>query len=902
MWKIRRRHNQERIENELRFHLDRAIADLIAQGVPPEQAAREARLAFGNPQQLKEECRDARGLRPVEDLLRDVRYSLRTLRKAPVFTLVVVASLALGIGANTAIFTLIDAALLKTLPVRHPEQLVEFQSVSPMMPGLNDAFSYPVFQELRQQTSVLSGALAFRKLYNMDFEVNGHAGLVNGQVVSGDYFATLGVLPALGRTFAPDDEKSRSAVAVISYDYWRSRFALDPEVVGMKILLDNAPFTIVGVTAPEFYGLEPGARIDVSVPLPAIAQLLPPFAAIDTPYDIMTGGLRNWLYVMARLQPGVSQERARALLAPVYERSMRRAVEGLGRVPFGSIPIQQAYLSMRLRLSSAGQGLATLRERFSKPLLIVMAIVVLLLLVTCANIANLLLARGHARGREIAVRLAIGAGRARLIRQFIAESVLLALMGGVLGLLLAVWAGRALILVLTNSRTPVLLDVHPDARVLAFTFVVSLFTALLFGILPAWRVSRLDVTTAALQTARSASQSGAHSRLGNALVVVQVAVSLVLAIGAGLLTRSLANLKDFYPGFNKENVLLLSINPGTVGYTDNQLVPLYQRLLDGFAAIPGVRSATFSVHSPLSPSVSTSMVRVEGQKIESRGELASTGIEPVAPRYFTTMQMPVLLGRDFSSADRAGALKVAALNQTAARFYFGNANPVGRRISLPGYRGDPAWLEIIAVVGDAKYHDLREAAATMVYISQLQYPEAGVTFEIRTAMNPANATTAVTAAVRAVDARLPVFGVKTLGDQLDDSLVEQRLVASLSSSFGALALLVAAIGLYGLMAYAVSRRTGEIGIRMALGARPGAVAGMVLRETLLLAGLGLAIGIPAAILASRWIASELFELRPSDPATLIAASAVTIGIAALAGYLPARRASRVDPMVALRHE
>jgi predicted permease len=714
----------------------------------------------------------------------------------------------------------------------------------------------------------------------------------------------LGVKAILGRTILPGDEQApgQSPVAVIGYDYWRQRFALDPAVLGKKIVLNNSPFTIIGVTPPEFFGLEPGQRIDVSVPLNMVAQVRPDFASPGTPYDVFTAPFRNWLYVMARLKPGVTKEQALANLEPIFARTMRESAEGLSGLSFDSPAVRRTFLATKLQLDSGGQGLATVRERFSKPLWIVMAVVALLLLVTCANVANLLLARGNSRQREIAVRLAIGAGRGRLIRQLVAESVLLGLGGGALGLLLAFWAGRSLLLLMAHSSAPILLNVRPDARVLIFTLALSLLTALLFGMVPAWRAAQLHLTPAALQSMRSSGKTGVRSSFGNALVVVQVAVSLVLAIGAGLLTRSLVNLQDFYPGFNKENVLLFSVNPLMTGYRENQLVSLYERLLDRFKTIPGVRSATFSIHSPLSPGFSSTSVNVQGYKPRSDQELASVGVEVVGPEYFRTIETPVMLGRDFTSADRAGAPKVAAVNKTAAHFYFGDINPIGRRVSMPGYRGDSSWLEIVAVVEDAKYHDLRERAIPMVYIPLFQSPESGVTFEVRTGIPPSNATTAMIDAVKATDGRLPVFGIKTLSNQLDESLLQERLVASLSSAFGALALLLAGVGLYGLMAYAVNRRTNEIGIRMALGARPFEIAGMMLRETLLLVGLGLAIGIPAAIVASRLIASELYGLKPDDASTMALAILVTAGIAALAGYLPALRASRVDPMIALRYE
>ena len=893
LW-LRWRSDRE-LDEEIQAHLELEIQNNLDRGMPPAEARFAALRTFGNPTRVRERARENDLLTAAEGLLQDIRYSLRTLRKSPTFTLVVVASLALGIGANTAIFSLIDTALLKMLPVRNPEQLVQLKSISPAI-GLDDAFGYPAFKELRGATQVFSGVLAFRKLYDMDFEVDGHGGLANGQLVSGEYFSLLGVQAILGRTILPGDEKApgQSPVAVIGYDYWRERFALDPEVVGKKIVLNNSPFTIVGVTPPEFFGLEPGARIDVSVPLNMVAQVRPDFAAPGTPYDVFTAPFRNWLYVLARLKPGVAKEQALANLEPIFARTRRESAEGLSGLPFDSPAVRRAFVATKLQLDSGGQGLATVRARFSKPLWIVMAVVALLLIVTCANIANLLLARGNARQREIAVRLAIGASRSRLIRQLVVESVLLGLGGGAFGLLLAFWAGRSLLLLMSHSRAPILLNVHPDGTVLIFTLSVSLFTALLFGIVPACR--------AAQQTIRTSGKATSRSTFGNALVVVQVAVSLVLVMGAGLLTRTLVNLKDFYPGFNQDRVLLFSVNPLMTGYRESQLVSLYERLLDRFKAIPGVRSATFSVHSPLSAGFSSTQLNVQGYRPPSDRELASVGVEAVGPEYFRTVETTVLLGRDFTAADRAGGPKVSILNKTAAHFYFGDTSPIGRRVNMPGYRGDPSWLEIVAVVEDAKYHDLREQAAPMIYIPLFQSPESGVTFEVRTGIDPASAATALINAIKATDSRLPVFGVKTLRSQLDDSLLQERLVASLSSAFGALALLLAGVGLYGLMAYSVNRRTNEIGIRMALGARPVEIARMVLRETLLLAGLGLAIGIPASMIASRLIASELYGLKPGDATTVLLAILVTSGIAALAGYLPARRASRVDPMIALRYE
>jgi predicted permease len=887
------------LERELRSDLELEKEEQREKGLPPEEARYAARRAFGNPTLIREQTHEAWGWARWERLSQDLRYAVRQWLRSPGFAVTAVVILALGIGAVTAVFSLIDAALLRMLPVEHPERLVNFMSVDPH--SENDAFSYPTFRALQNQTQVLAGAFAFRKLHNIDVEIDRRGGLAEGQLVSGSYFPVLGVRAIEGRTILPADESAgaQNAVAVVSYDYWRTRFALDPGIVGKRVLLNNAPFTIVGVTEPEFYGMQPGAKIDISVPLTAIASVNPGFAAAGGPADALKAPFRNWLNVMGRLEPGVSKEKATASLEPVFAQSMREAAQSLAGTPIDSPAIRQAILSFRLQLEPGSQGLASLRRQFSKPLWIVMAVVGLLLLITCANVANLLLARANAREREIAVRLAMGAGKGRLIRQFMTESILLGLAGGFLGVGLAYWGSRSLLALMARGRNPVVLSVHPDLTVLIFALTVSLLTALIFGTIPAWRARDVNPSQGLSHKARAASVVGNRSRLGKSLVVMQVAVSLVLVIGAGLLTRTLANLHDFYPGFNQDNVLLFSVDPTIVGYGD--VVALYQRLLNRIEALPGVRSASLSVHQPLSTNVSDTMVRVQGSSLQDE-DLTSVNVEPVGPDYFRTMETPILLGREFTWADNAGAPKVAIVNESTAHHYFGNANPLGRMVSIPGYRGDSSWVQIVGEVPDIKVHDLREPATLMLYEPMFQVPEGGATFEIRTDMNPAYVQSAVLAAVLAIDRHLPVHAVKSLGEQLDDSLVEQRLVASLSEIFGLLALLLTCVGLYGLTLYTVNRRTGEIGIRMALGAKRGRIARMVLRETLILLACGLAIGVPVAAFASRLIASQLFGLKPGDPVTFLIACAVMVTVTMAASYLPARRAASVDPMRALRTE
>ena len=905
-WQIRKR--DEDLERELRSDLDLEKEEQIESGLSPKDAHYAARRAFGNATLIKEQTHEAWGRAAFEHLWQDIRYALRQLRRSPGFTVTAILILALGIGAVTAVFSLIDAALLKLLPVENPEQLVQCKSTSPAFPTsdpdspVTNAFSYPAFRKMSQQTQVLAGVLAFRRQGNIDFEADGHSSLAQGQVVSGSYFSVLGVRAVRGRTILPVDESvaGQDPVAVIGYDYWRSRFAFDPNIVGKKVLLNNAPFTIIGVTEPQFYGLQPGARIDVSVPLTTTVLINPALAAAGTPADVLESPLRNWLWIMGRLQPGVTRERATAVLQPVFAQLMRDTAAAFAGQPGDSPALRQGILKFRLQLDPAGQGLATLREQFSKPLWIVMTVVALLLLITCANVANLLLARANAREKEIAIRLAIGAGKGRLMHQLLTESILLGVTGGALGVGLAYLGSSSLLALMTHGRSPVSLHLHPDLTVLTFALTVSLLTALVFGTIPAWRATDVDPSRSVAQNTRSSTDVWERHNLGKALVVLQVAISLVLVLGAGLLARSLANLRDFYPGFDRNNVLLIHVDPAVIGIKD--VAPLYQQMLSRLRQIPGVRTASLSVHEPLSTNVSDSRVNVQGPTAREREDLTKVDIEPIGPDYFSAMETPVLRGREFAAADRDGSLKVAIVNQSMARHFFGDTNPVGRFVSIPGYRGDPSWLQIVGEVRDMKVHDLRESSTLMLYVPMLQAPEGGATFEIRTAMDPAYAETAVLGAVKDIESRLPVHSVKSLADQLDDSLVEERLVASLASLFGILALLLTCVGLYGLLAYTVNRRTNEIGIRMALGAERGQIAWMILRETLLLVACGLAIGVPAAVFVSRLIASQLFGLKPGDPVTFLAACVGMTAVTMMASYLPARRASSVDPMQALRSE
>jgi len=826
----------------------------------------------------------------LDSVLQDVRYALRTLRQARGFTAVAVASLALGIGANTAIFSLIDTLLLRLLPVRDPGRLVEMLYHYPGDPRLN-GFSYETFQYFREHSRVLAGLIASaRGAVTLRGAALGGAP-VDAEFVDGGYFRMLGVKPAAGRLIVPEDDgpqASASAVAVVSWPYWKSRWNRDPAIVGKQIMVEDVPATIVGVAPAGFDGITLGYRTELWLTLstaPAIRHA--------TGRGADRGHLRPGGSLMGRLKPGVSLAQAQAELAVLYRQSIDPAM--LRRDP------NWARVTFELEPAGAGLSLAApgpagrLRDQFSKPLLALMAIVGLLLLIACANVASMLLARAAARGREMAVRVSLGATRMRLVRQALTESLLLAAAGSLGGVVVAYFGAQALVRVVESGRFRIDIAVQPDLHVLLFTAGAALVTGLLFGLAPALRAMAAE-PAAALRTAGKAGETRFGRLAGKSLVVAQVALAVLLASAAGLFAGHLSDLRNLNLGFRRDHILLATLRPAGTGWNGARLAQAYRELLERFDAIPGVRSATLSGTTPINGAAASRFATVEGY--QAKPFETRIFVNSVAPKYFETFGTPLLAGRDFTFQDAASA-HLAIVNQALTRYYFGGASPLGRRITL---EGDKQPFAIIGVVGDAKYLDLHDPAPRTVYLCAFQ--EQAVNshrFALLTGGDPASVAAEVRRTVEAVMKDVPV-DTTTLAAQMDASIIPERLIAALSEAFGGFGLLLAAMGVYGLLAYTVARRINEIGIRMALGATRGKVVRMVLLDALWMVAAGLALGVPMAWWGRRFARSVLEGLPLADPLPIALGAMALVASALAAAYVPARRAARVDPMQALRYE
>jgi predicted permease len=894
------KHVERDVDQELAFHVEMRTRKLIATGLDPDAARAKAIQQFGDLRAVRAECVDidyekeraVRRTNYLSDLRQDVLYALRAMRQNAGFTAVVLLTLALGIGANTSTFTLIDALLLRALPVPHPERLVTVGNPA-RTGGLsegsvrNDIASYPLFADVRDQTHTLSGMYATGRTDRLDVTVDkgqSESEHPHGRFVSANFFSVLQLPAVAGRTFTPDEDRvpAGAPVVVISYAYWQNRFGGVRSAVGRTISVNGVPLTIVGVAPSSFAGEIVGQRTDLWIPIMEQPALMPNSPMLND------RGI-SWLLFMGRLAPGVSLAQARAEITSIENRSILDHVTASRRVD-----AESTIRESPLRVESGARGFSYYRRVFAAPLYILMAAVGVVLLIVCANLANLMLARAASRGREMSVRMALGASRLRLVQQLLTESVILALAGGTLGVLLAIWGSSAL-MALTGG---VALDARMDGRVLAFTALLALATAVIFGLVPALRATRVELATALRAQGRGVS-SGERGTgkfgLGKMLVVAQVALSVLLLVGTGMLVRSMQRLQGTDIGVARDQLLLVHVDAQRAGYKDVRLSALMHDLMDRATRVQGVESATLSENGIFSGTESGTNLQVEGFTAHADAD-TNIAYDDVGPGYFHTTGAHLLQGRDFDARDNESGQKVAVLNETAAKFFFPRGGALGAHVSA-----DSATAEIVGIVADVEEQSLRAEPSRRVYFSVLQMPQMPGRFslEVRTAGDPARLAETVRRTLATADPSL-VLQAESLPDQIQESIAQDRMLARVVSVFGMLALALAALGLYGVMTYATTRRTSEFGLRMALGAEPGDVTKLVLVEAMLLVAGGVIVGMPAALGVMRLLRSQLYDVALLDAPSIVTALVVLGASAALAGYFPARRAARVGPLTALR--
>jgi len=831
--------------------------------------------------------------------VRNLAYALRQTRRSPGFTVTAVLTLALGIGANTAIFSLTDQILLRNLPVHDAAQLVLFSALGRKSGFVetsyddNYAFSYPMYCDFRDRAPAVAGVLA-RFPIRLSMASGDRTDVVAGELVSGNYFGVLGAGTVLGRPLSPEDDRlgRPNDVIVISYNLWKNRFGGSPAALNQNLRINGRAMTIVGVAQPGFHGVGAAESTDVFVPITLQHSLTQMF-------DGLAQRRGYWLNIFARLRPGVPRRQAESALnvfwRPILEEEARNT-------PHASERYRREFTARHLTLLPGARGISAVREQASGPLLVLSSMAGLLLLIACANIASLLIARAAGRQKEIAIRLAIGAGRRKLLRQMLLEGLTLSLAGGLLGVLTAEWSGDLLLGFLPSDPSTRGLTSQPDPRVLLFALALTVLTGVIFGLAPAWETFRTDVAASLKEQVASTLGSTSQVRFRKALVVAQVGLSLVLLIGAGLFARSLFNLKQIDPGFRAGNLLSFAVQPSLNGYDAARTLALYGRLRAEIAALPQVRNVAMAEVALLAGDVDMMGIDVPGY-VPKEGERNSVRDNYVGPGYLSGMGIPVVRGREITAQDGPDAPKVAVVNEQFARRYFQGQDPIGRRFHLARAAKDDPGFEIIGVVRDSKHADLREDPGPFLYFPYTQHDSImRMNFYVRTAQDPAGLAAALRAEVRRADPNLPIFDMKTMDRQIDEDVSTDRLVAALSVFFGGLATLLAAVGLYGVMAYTVSRRTREIGLRMALGAARSEVLAMVMREVGLLAVIGVGVAVPAAYALSRLVQTQLYNVTGNDPAVFTVASLLIAGVAAAAGLVPAWRASRIDPMTALRNE
>ena len=828
--------------------------------------------------------------------MNDLKLAVRGLFRSPLFSIVAILSLALGIGANTAIFTLIDQILLRKLPVKNPDELVMLYQMGPHS-GSNMGgrmHSYPIYEEYRKRGEPLAEVLA-RRLASASISVDNQTERVEIEMVSGNFFTMLGVGPALGRVFnsQEDDQIYQGHPSVVlGHNYWVSRFGKDPAVVGKKILVNNYPMTIVGVSAEGFAGIDPARSPQIRVPIQMKPAVVPEWEWVR-----MADERTRWVQVFARLKPSYTAEAAQGPMQGLFTQIRQHEMTLPGAKDWSQFQ-RDRFMTGQLKVEKAAMGYSSLRNDFSTALVVLMAMVGLVLLIACANVANLLIARGFMRQREIAVRLSLGATRGQLVRQLLTESVLLSFIGGAFGIALSVALTRGLISLIPADQ-PLLVQPTPDLRILLFTFSLTLLTGIVFGLLPALRASNPDQWATLKDTVGGIAGTGGSLFLRKGLVAAQVALSFLLLFGAGLFVRSLQNLQTTDTGVELDNLITFQLNPALSGYADQQGVNFYRDLLDRLNSSPGVKSAGTAAVSILSGDEWDSTMSVEGHKATD-GEDMQAFMNSLSPGYFKTMAIPFLEGRDFTRADARKDATVAIVNQKFAKHFFGDKSAIGRHVGFGDGPESKLNIEIVGVVADSLYEGPREGVRRQVFIPN--WGRGGLTFYMRTADASGSAFNLVRSEVKRLDAWMPVFNMKTLQGQLDETLLSDRLIAMLSAGFGLLATLLASVGLYGVMAFIVARRKKELGLRLALGAEPASVIWLVMKEVVLLLTIGLVIGVPSAIALGRYVSSQLFGIEPNDPWMAVGTMAVLTLVSAAAGMIPATRASRIDPILALRYE
>ncbi|UWZ82603.1 ABC transporter permease [Occallatibacter riparius] len=891
------------VQEELKFHIECYAEDLMNKGVPRSEALRRAKAELGSIPASSEQCRTAWGTRFIDNLRADLRFAARMLSKSPSFTAIAIGSLALGIGANTAIFSMAKAVLLDQLNVPQPGQLRllawrvkghsivhsswgEFHS-TPDGSG-STSFTYPVFEQMRRQNHDLGDLFAFKNLGRLNVSVDGEAEVLQGDLVSGNFYQQMQVQPQQGRAISPsDDTAGATPVAVISDAYWQHRFNRSQSALGKTILVNLVPVTIVGVNPPLFTGAK-GALSSPQLFLPFSVQ--PAVYPYQTADSLLSSGKVWWMQIMARVSPGTDEQKARAALDVAFKSAIRATAI---IKPNESIP--------NIEVNDGSRGLNQAQGQMAKPLWSLMALSGLVLLLACANMANLLLSRSEARQREIGVRLALGAGRWRIVRQVMTESLLLAVLGGLAGLALGAFGKKAIVAMLSGPSEPLIISNGFDWGVFAFCAALSIITGLLFGAAPAWQLTRTQANTTLKDRAQTVTRRQ-RGLAGKFIVVFQVALSTLLVISAGFFLRTLINLNRINPGFDPHNLVLFDVRPPLKLYTGEKQIQLFRQLTDSIAAQPGVESVALTSVPPLANSYDTNDFTPEGAKLDSDSQ--GVNESTVGERYFETLRIPIVAGRAFALTDTETSPKVAIVNQALAKKYFPNQNPIGKTFSTTDNKQNKLVFHIVGLCADAHYASLREDPPPVFYLNYRQAPEVdwGMTYAVRTTSARAAITPALRRAIQSIDRNLPLVDVRTQQEQIDQLLSNERIFADLTVSFGVLALVLASIGIYGILAYSVSRRTNEIGIRMALGARAEQVMRMVLGEASWMTLIGIVAGLGAALASGRIIASQLYGLKAHDPATLAGAAAVLVLVALAASWLPARRAATIDPIKALRHE